>query len=136
MELTWRRDEAGAIAGSTYALPDYRRPMQSRLTGRALGGAYSSACVAAYLEPGCAPEALRALAHLLALAPALHPGAGVYLARALAGCGCATIRDGDSWSYRPPGEDGWLPLPLPPHPRRPGRLGRLRGWVRRPRGPA
>ena len=62
VELAWRRDEAGAIAGSTYAIPGYRGPMQSRLSGRTLGGAYSWARVAAYLEHGCAPGAIRALA--------------------------------------------------------------------------
>ena len=62
MGLAWCRDEAGTIAGSTYALPGYRGPMQSRPTGRALGGACSWARVAAYLEHGCAPGAIRALA--------------------------------------------------------------------------
>ena len=62
MGLAWCRDEAGTIAGSTYALPGYRGPMQSRLSGRTLGGAYSWARVAAYLEHGCAPGAIRALA--------------------------------------------------------------------------
>ena len=62
VELAWRRDEAGTITGSTYALPGYRGPLQSRLAGRTLGGAYSWARVAAYLEHGCAPGAIRALA--------------------------------------------------------------------------